>query len=118
MSKRKPAPEAINASGLAAELHALNGKLKRKLREQAFSQGLRPWYEHLALRAWSWVAQRPSLYAKATRFAARQGKRMGGRTGLISHLPFGGGWTEGRDLPVPEGRTFRDLYQERQGTRS
>src|SRR6201987_2968623 len=66
--------------------------LQRKLREQAFSRGLRPWYEHLALRAGSGVAQRPALYAKATRFAARTLASMGGSAGMISHLPFGGGW--------------------------
>jgi DNA-binding MarR family transcriptional regulator len=42
MSKRKTAPEAVNTSSLAAELHALNGKLKRKLREQASAGDLTP----------------------------------------------------------------------------
>ena len=42
MSKRKTGPEAVNASSLAAELHALNGKLKRKLREQASAGDLTP----------------------------------------------------------------------------
>jgi DNA-binding MarR family transcriptional regulator len=42
MSKRKPAPEAVNASSLAAELQALTGKLKRKLREQASAGDLTP----------------------------------------------------------------------------
>ena len=53
--------------------------LQRKLREQAFSQRLRPWYEHVALRAWVWIAQRPSLSATGTRLAARMLKTMGGR---------------------------------------
>jgi DNA-binding MarR family transcriptional regulator len=35
MSRRKVEPETGNASALAAELHALSGKLKRRLREQA-----------------------------------------------------------------------------------
>src|SRR6201996_6912676 len=38
MNKRKPA----DASGLAAELHAVVGKLKRKLREQASAGDLTP----------------------------------------------------------------------------
>jgi DNA-binding MarR family transcriptional regulator len=42
MMKRKAEPEAVNASALAAELHALNGKLKRKLREQASAGDLTP----------------------------------------------------------------------------
>jgi L-lactate dehydrogenase complex protein LldF len=29
---------------------------------------------------------------------------------MIGRLPFGGGWTDGRDMPAPEGRTFRALY--------
>src|ERR1700739_1481654 len=40
MSQRKPASKAVDASSLAAELHALVGKLKRKLREQASSGDL------------------------------------------------------------------------------
>jgi DNA-binding MarR family transcriptional regulator len=39
MNKRKP---AVDATALAAELHALNGKLKRKLREQASAGDLTP----------------------------------------------------------------------------
>jgi L-lactate dehydrogenase complex protein LldF len=38
---------------------------------------------------------------------------MGGARKLIHNLPFGGGWTGGRDLPAPEGRTFRALYRQR-----
>jgi DNA-binding MarR family transcriptional regulator len=42
MSKRKAEHEAIDASALAAELHALSGKLKRRLREQASAGDLTP----------------------------------------------------------------------------
>jgi len=42
MGKRKPEPDAGNASALAAELHALSGKLKRRLREQASAGDLTP----------------------------------------------------------------------------
>ena len=35
MGKRRTEPEADKTSALAAELHALSGKLKRRLREQA-----------------------------------------------------------------------------------
>jgi len=43
--------------------------LQRKLREKAFEQNLRPWYERLAIRTWAWVAQRPALYALGRRSA-------------------------------------------------
>lgn len=42
MSKRKAEPQTTNASALAAELHALSGKLKRRLRELASAGDLTP----------------------------------------------------------------------------
>jgi DNA-binding MarR family transcriptional regulator len=42
MSQRKPASKTADASSLAAELHGLVGKLKRKLREQASAGDLTP----------------------------------------------------------------------------
>jgi len=84
--------------------------LLRKLREQEFERGLRPWTERFGLRAWSWLAAHPGLYASATRIAARMLSWMGGRERLLHKLPLAGGWTKGRDMPAPEGHTFRDLY--------
>ena len=84
--------------------------LMRKLREKQVERGLRPWHERLGLRVWSWVAQRPALYSASTNLAARILRRMGGSAKLIHYLPFGGGWTGGRDMPAPEGKTFRELY--------
>jgi L-lactate dehydrogenase complex protein LldF len=84
--------------------------LMRKLREKQVERGLRPWHERFALGVWSWVAQRPALYAASTNVAVRILKSMGGSSKLIHYLPLGGGWTAGRDMPAPEGRTFRELY--------
>ena len=87
--------------------------LQRKLREQAFARELRPWQERAALRLWAWFAQRPALYAAGARFGVRALRFMGGRRRLIHRLPFGHGWTAGRDMPAPAGRTFRELYAAR-----
>ena len=84
--------------------------LMRKLREKQVERGLRPWYERAGLNAWSWMAQRPALYALATRIGARFLRWMGGRENLIHNLPLASGWTGGRDMPAPQGKTFRDLY--------
>src|SRR5438552_2354738 len=91
--------------------------LLRKLREHQFERDLRPWYERAGLRAWSWLASRPALYALATRMAVRLLSWMGGRERLIHRLPLGGGWTDARDMPAPAGKTFRELAGERQKNR-
>ena len=88
--------------------------LMRHLREKQMQRGLRPWQERLALRLWAWAAQRPALYGLGTGIAVRALKWMGGKDGLIHTLPMtlGSGWTDGRDMPAPAGRTFRELYRD------
>ncbi len=88
--------------------------LQRKLREQQFEQHLRPWHERVAVRGWSWLAGHPQLYAIATRIGVRMLRAMAKNDSMIHRLPLGAGWTDGRDMPTPSGRTFRDLYRERQ----
>ena len=84
--------------------------LMRKLREKQVERGLRPWHERVALRMWSWAAQRPGVYALLSKFGVTVLGWMGGSATLIHYLPFGGGWTDGRDMPAPQGKTFRELY--------
>jgi L-lactate dehydrogenase complex protein LldF len=88
--------------------------LLRKLREQQFERRLKPWTERLAFRVWRWVAERPALYALSASIGARVLAMIGGRGRLIHRLPMAGGWTDGRDLPAPEGATFRKLYRRQQ----
>jgi L-lactate dehydrogenase complex protein LldF len=92
--------------------------LLRTLREKQMERRLRPWSERAGFHAWGFVARRPRLYALATRIGVRILRMMGRMTGRISWLPVGSGWTKGRDMPAPEGRTFRELYAERRRTRS
>lgn len=87
--------------------------LLRKLREKQFERGLRPWYENVGLALWGWLARHAALYALATAIGARLLRLLGGRERLIHALPLAGGWTGGRDLPVPQGKTFRELYAQR-----
>jgi L-lactate dehydrogenase complex protein LldF len=87
--------------------------LMRKLREKQVERGLRPRSERLGLKVWAWFAVRPGFYGGITRIAARLGHWAGGRAGLIHSLLAGAGWTRDRDLPAPQGKTFRDLYAAR-----
>ncbi|KVC95918.1 (Fe-S)-binding protein [Burkholderia ubonensis] len=84
--------------------------LLRTLREKQAERRLRPWRERVALAAWGFVARRPTLYALTTKLAVRILERLGGGGGMLRRLPMMGGWMETRDLPVPTGRTFRELY--------
>ncbi|KVO98571.1 (Fe-S)-binding protein [Burkholderia ubonensis] len=84
--------------------------LLRTLREKQVERRLRPWRERVALAAWGFVARRPTLYALTTKLAVRILERLGGGGGMLRRLPMMGGWMETRDLPVPTGRTFRELY--------
>jgi L-lactate dehydrogenase complex protein LldF len=87
--------------------------LMRKLREQQFETKQRPLGERVALKTWAFMARRPRLYAAWARIAARLGAWMGGRDKVIHRLPGIDGWTKGRDMPAPAGKTFRELYRER-----
>ena len=100
-----------NQCGVVCPVRIPLPDLQRKLREKAFETGLRPWYERTGLALWSWTARHPAIYGFGTKLAVRAMKAWGGHDGMIHKLPIGGGWTEGRDLPAPEGRTFRELYR-------
>jgi len=108
-------PEAstfCNQCGVVCPVKIPLPDLQRKLREQEFARGLRPWTERAALRTWAWFAQRPALYGLGSKIAVRLLRLLARRDGMISKLPFASGWTAERDLPAPAGRTFRELYRE------
>ncbi|MGH8661936.1 MAG: LutB/LldF family L-lactate oxidation iron-sulfur protein [Burkholderiales bacterium] len=90
--------------------------LMRKLRERQFERRLKPWPERAGLALWGWVALRPAIYAMMTALGARLLSLLGGAERRIRRLPLGRGWTDGRDFPAPEGRTFRELYRKRRST--
>jgi L-lactate dehydrogenase complex protein LldF len=89
--------------------------LLRKLREKQVQEGLRPTMERVALRVWGWLALRPALYGIGTAIAVRLLHWQGGAERMLHRIPGAGGWTGGRDMPAPAGRTFRELYARRRG---
>ncbi len=113
------APDLPNAStlcnqcGVVCPVKIPLPDLMRKLREQQFERGLKPWPEKLGLALWGWTARHPALYAALSRIGARMLAYMGGAEKQIHHLPLGGGWTAGRDMPAPQGKTFRELYSQK-----
>ena len=74
----------------------------------------RRWGYRAGPRLWAWLARRPRLYHLAARLGIAALGALGRRRGAFSWLPLAGGWTKHRDLPAPEGRTFQQLWAERQ----
>lgn len=89
-------------------------KLMRHWREREFERHLTPSAARTNLALWGFIARRPSLYRLVTRAAALGLGLMGRRNGRLRSLPLAGGWTAGRDLPVPEGDTFFARYARQQ----
>ena len=84
--------------------------LMRKLREKQVETNLRPLGERLALKAWAWVASKPKLYALGAWFGVRYLNWLAGGRKTIRVLGIAPSWTDGRDFPAPQGKTFRELY--------
>jgi L-lactate dehydrogenase complex protein LldF len=95
-------------------------RMMRHWREKEYEAKLSPAAYRWGLGVWAWFARRPALYHAGTRIAATLLGRFGRSRGRFSSLPLAGGWTGGRDMPAPEGKTFQQLWAERQaghGTR-
>ena len=87
--------------------------LMHRLREIQNERALRPLSERLALRAWGWLARHPGMYRWLTRRVARYLRWLADDSGRIRVLGLAPGWTAGRDLPAPPGKTFHELYAAR-----
>jgi L-lactate dehydrogenase complex protein LldF len=84
--------------------------MMRHWREREFERHLTPTTVRRGLAFWAWFARRPTAYRLATRMAAFALGWMGRKSGRFRSLPLAGGWTEGRDMPAPEGDTFFGRY--------
>ena len=91
-------------------------KLMRRWREIEFEQGETPFLTRFALRSWAALARWPAAYHLISRMMVGTLKLAAGRRGAFTWIPFASGWTSGRDLPAPQGRTFQQLWAERQKT--
>jgi L-lactate dehydrogenase complex protein LldF len=88
--------------------------MMRHWREKEFERHLSPAAVRNGLAVWGWFVRRPPVYRLATRAAMWGLGLLGRRRGKFSSLPLAGGWTEGRDLPAPEGETFFARYAREQ----
>ena len=112
----KHLPNASTFCGRCEEVCPMRIPLPRLLRhwrEKEFEKHLQPSAMRFGIGAWAWLAKRPSLYRKATALAARVLTNQGHGKGRLSRVPFASGWTQYRDFPAPQGKTFHQLWKER-----
>jgi L-lactate dehydrogenase complex protein LldF len=93
-------------------------KIFRYWRNKAFEEKVTPLNQRAGLELWAFFARHPELYRFVTRLGVGVLGRLGRKRGKFHSLPLASGWTDGRDMPAPEGRTFHDLWQERRGRRN
>lgn len=93
-------------------------KMMRHWREREFEQNLAPASTRAGLQLWALVAKRPALYRLLTGFAVGMMAFLSGGRGRFRWFPLAGGWTNWRDLPAPEGKTFMAQWKSRQKDRA
>ena len=91
--------------------------LMRQWRERDFDRGNPPLTERLALSAWAFAAKRPRLYRALASVLMPLLAWSAGRRGSFHSLPFLASWTGGRDFPAPQGKTFQQLYADKERAR-
>lgn len=92
-------------------------KMMRHWREREFERHLWPTATRGGLSLWAWFAKRPGAYRLASRLGVGMMRLLGRGKGAFKSLPLAGGWTAGRDLPVPQGGTFMAQYAKRMRAR-
>lgn len=86
-------------------------KMMRHWREREFERNLTPAAARWGLGLWGRVATRPALYRMGTSIAMKAMRLMG--RGMLKKVPLASGWTDHRDFPAPEGRTFMSQWKDR-----
>jgi L-lactate dehydrogenase complex protein LldF len=89
-------------------------KMMRQWREREFAKHLSPVTQRWGIALWAFAARRPALYRQLSAMGARVLGFVGRGRGRFRSLPLAGGWTDVRDMPVPEGKSFMTLWAERQ----
>ena len=88
-------------------------KMMRHWREREFEKNLQPAAARWGLSLWRTMAAMPWAYLAASSIGSRALKLLA-RGGRIRRLPLGGGWTDHRDMPAPEGGTFQSQWGQSQ----
>jgi L-lactate dehydrogenase complex protein LldF len=92
-------------------------RMLRQLRQRQFEAKLSARPVRWGLAGWALLARRPALYRLAMRIGVGALGLLGRRRGRFRALPLASGWTNARDLPAPQGRTFQQMWSAKAGRR-
>lgn len=93
-------------------------KMLRSWREKQWEDGPVSISQRLGLSFWAFWSLRPKLYHGVMKIKMPLLAWIGRRKGHFNSLPFVKGWTNSRDFPTPEGKTFQQRWREKGGRRS
>ncbi len=113
-------PNACTLNGRCQQVCPVKIPLPDLLREHRalqHSSAKTPALNRGALALWAALARRPGLYGLLTRLAVGALKLAAGSRGAFRSLPLMGNWTAGRDLPAPQGGTFRSAWRAKRRSR-
>ncbi len=88
-------------------------KMMRHWRECEFERHLGPSSIRYGLRIWAFFARRPKLYHFCAGWANWFLRKVANNRGRLKAFPMARAWTQNRDLPVPEAKTFLAQWVER-----
>ncbi|MDP6088318.1 MAG: LUD domain-containing protein, partial [Nitrospinota bacterium] len=107
-------PNACTLNGRCQEVCPVRiplPKLLRAHRTRQHEQGLGSGVFRFGLGVWAFFASHPILYHFGARIVMAVMGALGRRKGVLRSMPLAGGWTQVRDLPAPQGKTFQAAWR-------
>jgi L-lactate dehydrogenase complex protein LldF len=119
LEQSRDLPHACTLNGKCQEVCPVDiplPTLLRGWRDRSWREGLEPAAMRFGMGVFTFVASRPwAVPARGT--VAVRVMRLFSRGGWIRSMPGLGAWTQHRDFPAPEGRTFMARYASGEGQR-
>ncbi|MFT5710148.1 MAG: L-lactate dehydrogenase complex protein LldF [Halioglobus sp.] len=113
LEEAKALPDACTACGRCEEVCPSSiplPDLLRDLRHEKVREKLIPNRWRLGMKAHAWLLARPWLYHTLSGLGIPVLAWLGRKRGSFKSLILANGWTDERDFPAPQGKTFMQQY--------